>query len=94
MIRTILAIAMAGFVSVPAFAMDDMSCADYTAMDSDRQIQAISTMEEGMMASGGMMASTDASEAMTPEDTAKAVAAACAENPEMWVGDALSMMQE
>ena len=33
MIRTILAIALVGFASAPAFAMDDMSCADFTAMD-------------------------------------------------------------
>ena len=32
--RTILAIAMAGFAAAPAFAMDDMSCADFTAMDA------------------------------------------------------------
>ena len=34
MIRTILAIAVVGFAAAPAFAMDDMSCADFTAMDS------------------------------------------------------------
>ena len=44
MIRMILAIALAGFAAVPAFAMDDMSCADFTAMDADARMAAMAEM--------------------------------------------------
>jgi hypothetical protein len=94
MIRTILAIAVVGFASAPAFAMDDMSCADYTAMDSAGQMQTMAMMEECMMASGGMMAAPDAADAMSPEDSAMAVASTCAEHPEMMLGDAMGMMAQ
>ena len=50
MIRTILAIAVAGFASGPAFAMDDMSCTDFTAMDATGQAEAVAGLDEGTMA--------------------------------------------
>lgn len=93
MIRMILAIAVAGFAAVPAFAMDDMSCGDFTAMDAAGQAQAVAGMEEGTMATGGMMASADAG-AMSPEETAVGLAAACAQHPEMMMGEAMGMLPQ
>ncbi len=92
MIRTIFAIALTGSAAAPAFAMDDMSCADFSAMDAAGQMHAMSEMDEGMMGSGGMMASTDATDAMSPEDTTKAVASTCADHPDMMVGEAMGML--
>ena len=93
MIRTILAIAVAGFAAVPAFAMEDMSCTDFTAMDAAGQAKALAEWRRwlgGMMASGGMMAATGAG-AMSPEETAAALAATCAQHPEMMLGEAMGM---
>jgi len=94
MTRIFLTIALAGFAAAPVFAMDDMACADYTAMDAAGQAKTVSMMEEGMAsmeASGGMMASTDA---MSPEDTAMAVATACTEHPDMMVGETMKGMMD
>lgn len=94
MTRIFLAMAMAGFAAAPVLAMDDMACADYTAMDAAGQAETVAMMEEGMAMepAGGMMAST---EATSPEDTAMAAAAACAEHPDMMLGEAMKgMMNE
>jgi hypothetical protein len=92
MTRIFLAMALAGFAAAPVLAMDDMPCADFTAMDAAGQAETVAMMEEGMGAmapAGGMMAST---EAMSPEDTAMAVASTCAEHPDMMVGEAMKDM--
>ena len=93
----VLALAMAGSMTFPVLAQDAMSpdtmtCADFSAMESDAQMQTIAGMEAegGMMSSeGGMMAGDMAGEAMAPEDTATAVAEVCSHNPEMMLGDAM-----
>ena len=91
MIRTILAIAVVGFAAAPALAMADMSCADYTAMDAAGQAKAMTDMQEGM-AAGGMMAAPDpAASEMSPEDMAMAALTACAEHPDMMIGEAMNM---
>ena len=91
MTRIILAIALAGFASVPAFAMDDMSCADFTAMDTAKQGETVSMMSgaEGTMQddSGGAMMATD--DATADEDMTAKVSAACAEHPDMMLGEAM-----
>lgn len=110
MTRFLLAIAVAGFAAAPVFAMDDMSCADFTAMDRDAQMQALSGMEGGMASEGGMAAggdSTDAggmmssdsggmmssdSSSMSSEDQIATVTKACADHPDMMVGDAMGGM--
>jgi hypothetical protein len=97
MTRIFLALAMAGFAAGPALAMDDMTCADYMAMDAAGQAETVSMMEGSMGAmdsamdsAGGMMASSDAM--MAPEDTAMEVASACEGHPEMMVGAAIEGM--
>jgi hypothetical protein len=104
--RTFTAILVAGFAVAPAFAMEDMACADFTAMSPEEQADTVSTMAEGMasdggmMAEGGMMAQGDAGEGMAgagmmaadgmaAEDMARRAAAACAEHPEMMLGEAM-----
>jgi hypothetical protein len=96
MIRTILAIAVAGFAAAPAFAMDDMSCTDFTAMDSAGRAKALMEMEEmdgGMITGGGMTAATGAGD-MAPEDAVAALTATCAQHPEMMLGEAMGMAPE
>jgi len=84
MTRILLALALAGSASLPAFAQstmmsgDTMSCSDYTAMDSAGQMKAMETMDAGMsaddqMKSGEMLAST------------------CKDHPDMMVDDAMKM---
>jgi hypothetical protein len=93
MTRVFLALAMAGFAAGPVLAIDDMTCADYMAMDSAGQAETVSMMEGSMGAmdsAGGMMASSDAM--MAPEDTAMEVASACEGHPEMMVGAAIEGM--
>jgi hypothetical protein len=97
MIRTILAIAAAGF-AWPAFAMDDMSCSDFAALDATAQAKVVADMQEGMagegtMASGGMMSATDAG-AGTPEETTMHLAATCAQHPEMMLSEAVGMLPQ
>jgi len=82
----LVALALAGSLAVPglAQAMDDMSCADFTAMDSQGQMDAIASMEGGMAADGMM-----AGDAMASDDMTMAVATACTEHPDMMVGEAM-----
>ena len=89
MLKMILAGAFAA-LAAPAFAMDPMSCADFTAMDAAGQAKAVAGMGDSMMAGGGMMAATD--EAMAPADTAKGLAAACDGPPDMMLDEAMGMM--
>ena len=110
MTRILTAILFAGCAAAPAFAMEDMTCADFTAMSLDEQTETVSMMTEGMaeggmmagggMAEGGMMAEGAtgegmaeggmmAGESMAAEDTARRLASACAEHPEMMVGEAM-----
>ena len=57
----LLASVLTGAMSFPAFAQmsHDMSCADFTAMDADAQMEAL-----GQMAGGGMAADTMAADSM------------------------------
>ncbi len=83
--RILVAMVFAGFAA-PAFAMDDMSCKDYSAMSADEQMSTVGMMSQDSMAAEGSMASTDA---MSDEDMTKAVTAACADHPDMMLGDAM-----
>ena len=89
-------------LAFPAFAqmsMDDMSCADFVAMDSSAQMEAMGSMGSGMESgeSSDTMASDSESEEMKSEDmasgemevTAESVAEACADQPDMMVNDAI-----
>ena len=108
MTRILTAIVVTGFAAVPAFAMEDMICADFTAMSLDEQTETVSMMTEGMASGdgmmaegGGMMAEGEAGEggmaeggmmaadAMAAEDRARRIASACAEHPEMMLGEAM-----
>ena len=91
MTRIFLALALTGLAAVPALAMDDMSCADFAAMDSDARMAAMAEMTPAMgdAAAGGMMATT---EAMSPEDTMMAAETACTEHPDMMLGEAMQGM--
>ena len=89
MLKTLLVGALAAFAA-PAFAMDPMSCADFTAMDAAGQAKAVADMGDNMMAGGGMMAASD--EAVAPEDTARGLAAACEGQPDMMLDEAMGMM--
>jgi hypothetical protein len=99
MIRTVLAIAVAGLASAPAFALDDISCSDFMAMDSAGQAQAVADMDAGMadggmMSSGSMMSATDPggmTGGMMPEEIVAALAATCAQRPELMLGEAMGM---
>jgi hypothetical protein len=88
--RILLAGAIAGIAAAPVLAMEDMTCADFTAMDAAGQAETIAMMEGD---TGGMMADTAA---MAPEETAAAVGEACADHPDMMLGEALegAMMPE
>ena len=95
--KTLLAATiLIGSLSVPAFAQmaDDMSCADFMAMDSSGQMQAMEAMG-GAMAGGAMMSSegdamtSDAMAGEHMEMTADAVADACADHGDMMVQDAI-----
>jgi hypothetical protein len=91
MIRLVFALALAGLTG-PAFAMtaDDMSCADYTAMESADQMAAMAPAEGAMDEGGtaGAMMSAD-EDAMSPEHMAMEAAEACDAHPDMTVGDAM-----
>jgi hypothetical protein len=106
---------LSGVLVSPAFAQmsaEDMSCADFTAMDPSAQMAAVSSMESRMEAgssSGAMSPDRMESDAMRSEDsmksedgmkahgmasgdkpvTAKSVAAACADHPDMTVHEAM-----
>lgn len=82
--RLLLATVVAmGFV-MPAFAMDDMTCADFMKQDSAMQMKTAESMKtDGAMASGGMMAGGDAATGM---------ATACKAHPDMTLHDAMGAM--
>jgi hypothetical protein len=93
-----------GLMASPAFAQmssEDMSCADFVAMDSSGQMEAMKSMAGGM-ASDAMKSSDMASDAMKSGDmksgdmasgdmdvTADDVVSACADHPDMMVHDAV-----
>jgi hypothetical protein len=94
---------LAGLMASPAFAQmsSDMSCADFVAMDSSGQMEAMESMVGGM-ASEAMKSSDMASDAMKSGDlksgemasgevevTADDVISACADHPDMMVHDAV-----
>ena len=101
--RTLLAMAMlSGVLIAPAFAQmsaEDMTCTDFTAMDSSAQMAAVDSMEGAM---GAMASDKMSSDAMSSGDmaagdmaaeeaplTAEKVAAACTDHPDMMVHDAV-----
>jgi HdeA/HdeB family len=84
--RMLVTIALAGFTAMPALAMDDMSCADFTGMDAAKQAETVAMMSEDAMASGSMMASSDAT---ADEPMAADLAAACADHPDMMLDEAM-----
>ena len=92
-----------GLMAAPAFAQmsSDMSCADFVAMDSSGQMEAMKSMAGGM-ASDAMKSSDMASDAMKSGDmksgemasgemdvTADDVVGACTDHPDMMVHDAM-----
>ncbi|SJZ84552.1 hypothetical protein [Consotaella salsifontis] len=96
----VAAVALGAF-SHSAFAADDMTCASFTAMDSNGQMSAVHAMNTGMM-SGGDMADKDSASKdamakgtntsgamMSDEDMAMKVAKACDGHPDMMVKDAM-----
>ena len=97
--RILLAIAMSAVMAAPVFAMDDMSCADFMAMDNDAQTHALMEMQEGMSdgdsmssdTSGSMASDSMASDSMAADDPS-AVVQACTDHPDMMVGDAIGGM--
>jgi hypothetical protein len=84
------ALAIGGLCAFPAFAEDsmgkDMSCTDYSAMDSTGQMAAMEHMETMAGAAGGEMNST--------EDMMAKAAEACGAHPDMMVGEAMQMMMQ
>ena len=85
----VVALTLAGSLALPvlAQAMEDMSCADFSAMDAQGQMDTIASMEgDDMMAAGGGMAAGDS---MADEEMTKGVAMACSEHPEMMLGEAM-----
>jgi hypothetical protein len=98
--KTLLALTiLSGVLVAPAFAQmssEDMSCADFTAMDSSGQMAAMDSMGSGMesdaMASDSMKSDDMKSDDMASDDvtvTAESVAEACGEHPDMMVHDAI-----
>jgi hypothetical protein len=102
-VRTLLLMTiLSGVLISPAFAQmsaDDMSCGDFTAMDSSGQMAAVDKMGGAMksgdsdaMSSDAMSSGDKASGEMASEMapvTAESVAAACADHPDMTVHDAM-----
>ena len=106
--RTLLmTMILSGALVSPAFAQmsaDDMSCADFTAMDSGGQMAAIDRMAGAMkpgdagamasdaMSSGAMSSGAMASGAMGAGEapvTVESLTAACAGHPDMMVHEAM-----
>jgi hypothetical protein len=98
---------LAGLMASPAFAQmsSDMSCADFVAMDSSGQMEAMKSMAGGM-ASDAMKSSDMASDAMKSGDmkagdmasgemdvTADDVVSACADHPDMMLHDAMEQVK-
>jgi hypothetical protein len=68
--KTLLAtVVMSGLLIGPALAGSDMSCADFTAMDSSGRMAAVHEVETGMM-SGDKMTAGDNSGAMASDKMA------------------------
>jgi hypothetical protein len=101
-VRTLLLMTiLSGVLISPAFAQmsaDHMSCADFTAMNSNGQMAAVDKMGGAMKSgdSGAMssdaMSSDKASGKMASDRapvTAQSVAAACADHPDMTVHEAM-----
>lgn len=80
----LLALALAGSAALPALAQgtmmstDTMTCADYSAMDHDGMMAAMESLDAGMSADEQMQAG-------------EKLAAACAEHPDMMLGEAMKM---
>jgi hypothetical protein len=92
--RFLMTIVLAGMAAAPALAMEDMTCADFTAMDAAKQAETVAMMSDpDGMASGMMAASGDA---MMAGDPTADLAAACAAHPDMMLDDAMNdaMMPE
>ncbi len=110
---TLVALVLAGLSAAPAFAAGGMSCADFSTLDVGSQAEMVGSMMSGPAAddgasymgdalpgdaTGSMMGSDDASDAMMTGDDdaadsdrmASDIALACAENPEMEFEDAMS----
>jgi hypothetical protein len=90
----VAALTVAGSLVLPALAvaMDDMSCADFGAMDPDGRMAAVTAMDDAMAAGGGMMAAGDAmmaADPMTPDARTEAITTACAEHPDMMLGETM-----
>jgi hypothetical protein len=68
MTRILTPILFACFAAAPAVAMEDMTCADFTAMSLDEQTETVSMMTEGMVSEGGMMAEGMAEGGMMAEE--------------------------
>lgn len=86
---------LAGALAFPLMsqAMDDMTCADFTAMDAPGQMDAVSMMGDSM-AAGDTMAPADAmagGDMMAADEMTKAVSTTCADHPDMMVGEAMKM---
>ena len=49
-----MALTLAGSLALPALAvaMDDMTCADFAAMDRDGRMEAVTAMDDGMARAG------------------------------------------
>ena len=88
------ALTVAGSLVLPALAvaMDDMSCADFGAMDPEGRMAAVTAMDDAMAAGGGMVAAGDAmmaADTMTPDARTEAITTACAEHPDMMLGETM-----
>jgi hypothetical protein len=102
-VRTLLLMTiLSGVLISPAFAQmsaNDMSCADFTAMNSSGQMAAVDKMgramksgDSGAMSSDAMSSDDKASGKMASDRapvTAQSVAAACADHPDMTVHEAM-----
>jgi hypothetical protein len=91
----VLALAGSLGLAPPGFAMDDMTCADFSAMDAHGRMEAVTAVEGDMAAGGGMMAAGEgmmAADGTTPDARTEAVTTACAEHPDMMLGDAMKAM--
>lgn len=94
--RVLLALAIAGGLAAPVFAMepmsaDKMSCADYGKLDGAGQMKSMEMMGSDHMAAGGAMAAGGKMSAghMSTEDMMAAAKAGCTAHPDMMVGDAM-----
>jgi hypothetical protein len=85
---------VSGMLIAPAFAQmaSDMSCADFTAMDSSGQMAAVESMASGMASDKMAPAGNMTSDAMGSDKmgvTTENVAQACAGQSDMMVHDAM-----